>query len=118
MTKYWAAFVSAAFVSALLLSGTPAVAASWADGFKACDADGSGTISQVEWTSCEAKVGDPTMNPTFTMMDKDSNNSVDQEEWAGGEKQKTAIGNNCKAAEGSWCPCQNNPDDPACQQSN
>lgn len=65
MTKYWAAFVSAAFVSALLLSGTPAVAASWADGFKACDADGSGTISQVEWNSCESKVGDPTMNPTL-----------------------------------------------------
>ena len=47
MTKNWAAF---AFVSVLLLSGTPAVAASWADGFKACDADGSGTINRSEWT--------------------------------------------------------------------
>ncbi len=116
MTKYWAAFVSAAFVSALLLSGTPAVAASWADGFKVCDTDGSGTISQVEWNSCEAKVGDPTMNPTFTMMDKDANNSIDQDEWTAGAKQKMAIAKGCTEAEGSWCPCQNNPDDPACQK--
>lgn len=115
MFKNWAPF---AFVSALLLFATPAVAGSWADGFKACDADGSGTVSQAEWNACEAKVGDPTMNPTFTMMDKDVNNSIDADEWAGAEGQKTAIAKGCTASESSWCPCQNNPDDPACQTSN
>lgn len=49
MTKYWAAFVSI-----MLLMATPA-AADWAGGFKACDTDGSGTISRAEWTACEAK---------------------------------------------------------------
>lgn len=114
MTKNWAAF---AFVTVLLLWGAPAVAANWADGFKACDVDSSDTISSAEWTKCESKVGDPTMNPTFKMMDKDSNNSVDKDEWAGGAKQKLAIGNACQEAEGSWCPCQNNPDDPKCQKN-
>lgn len=75
MTKYWAAFVSV-----MLLLATPAMAASWSDGFKTCDGDGSGTVSRSEWNSCESKVGDPTMNPTFTMMDKNTNNSIDQDE--------------------------------------
>lgn len=74
MTKYWAAFVAV-----MLLSGTPAVAAGWADGFKVCDADGSGTVSRSEWNACEAKL-DPQMNPTFTTMDTDHNNSVDEAE--------------------------------------
>jgi hypothetical protein len=112
MTKYWAAFVSV-----LLLLGTPAVAASWSDGFKACDADGSGTINRSEFNACESKL-DPQMNPTFTMMDKDANNSVDQDEWASAEKQKMAISHGCKESTSSWCPCQNNPDDPKCQKSN
>ena len=112
MSKFWVAFVAV-----MVLLGTPALAASWADGFKTCDADGSGTVSRSECNTCESKVGDPTMNPTFTMMDKNTDNSVDQEEWAAGEKQKMAISNNCQKAEGSWCPCQNNPDDPACQKN-
>ncbi len=111
MTKYWAAFVSV-----MLLLGTPAIAASWSDGFKACDADGNGSISRGEFTACESKVGDPTMNPTFTMMDKDSDNRVGTDEWAGAERQKTAIAKGCKASDSSWCPCQNNPDDPECQK--
>jgi hypothetical protein len=111
MTKNWAAF---AFVSVLLLAGTPALADSWADGFKACDADGNGTVNRAEFTACEAKL-DPQMNPTFTMMDKDTDNRVDADEWAGAAKQKTAIAKGCKASDSSWCPCQNNPDDPACQ---
>jgi len=106
-----------AFVSVLLLSGGPALADNWAGGFKTCDADGSSTVSRAEWNTCESKVGDPTMNPTFTMMDKDSSNSIDQDEWTSGAKQKLAIGNACKEAEGSWCPCQNNPDDPKCQKN-
>lgn len=109
MTKYWAAFVSI-----MLLMATPA-AADWAGGFKACDTDGSGTISRAEWTACEAKL-DPQMNPTFTMMDKDGSNSVDTDEWTGAERQKMAIAKGCKASSTSWCPCQNNPDDPECQK--
>ena len=50
--------------SVLLLLATPAIAAGWADGFKVCDADGSGTVSRSEWNACEAKL-DPQMNPTF-----------------------------------------------------
>ena len=111
MTKYWAAFVAV-----MLLLGTPAVAGSWADGFKTADTDGSGTISRAEWNDNESKVGDPQMNPTFTMMDKDGNNSIDTDEWAGAERQKMAIAKGCKASDSSWCPCQNNPDDPACQK--
>ena len=34
-----------------------------------------------EFTANEGKL-DPTMNPTFTMMDKDGSNSVDQDEWS------------------------------------
>jgi len=111
MSKYWAAFVSV-----MLLLATPAVAANWADGFKTCDADGSGTVSRVEWNACESKVGDPTMNPTFTMMDKNTSNSISQAEWDAGAKQKMAIAKGCTASDSSWCPCQNNPDDPACQK--
>lgn len=115
MTKTWAAL---AFVSVLLVSGTPAIAATaWADGFKMCDADGNGAVNRAEFTDCEGKL-DPTMNPTFTMMDKDGNNRIDDDEWAAAEKQKTAIAKGCKASESSWCPCQNNPDDPECQKSN
>jgi hypothetical protein len=110
MTKYWVALVSL-----MLLLGTPAVAANWADGFKACDADANGSISRGEFTACEGKL-DPTMNPTFTMMDKDTNNSVDQDEWTGAGGQKMAIAKGCKASDSSWCPCQNNPDDPECQK--
>ena len=110
MTKKWVALSSV-----LLLWGTVAFAASWADNFKTVDTDGSGTISRAEWTANEGKL-DPTMNPTFTMMDKDGNNSVDQDEWTAAERQKMAIAKGCKASSTSWCPCQNNPDDPECQK--
>jgi hypothetical protein len=50
------------------------------------------------------------------MMDKDNSNSIDKDEWAAAEGQKTAIGNNCREATSSWCPCQNNPDKPECQK--
>ena len=112
MTKNWAAF---AFVSVLLLSGTAALAASWGDSFGTVDTDGSGTISRSEWNANEGKL-DPTMNPTFTTMDKDGSNSVDKDEWAAAEGQKTAIAKGCKESDSSWCPCQNNSDDPACQK--
>jgi hypothetical protein len=110
MTKYWAALVSV-----MLLLGTPAVAATWADSFKTVDTDGSGTISRAEWDANSGKL-DPTFNPTLQTMDRDNSNSIDQDEWAATEGQKTAIGNNCREATSSWCPCQNNPDKPECQK--
>jgi len=104
-----------AFVSALLLFGTPAVAESWADKFQIVDTDNSGTISRAEWDANGAKVGDPTMNPTLATMDTNNNNSVDQDEWAAAEGMKKAHATSCQESTGSWCPCQNNPEDPACQ---
>ena len=104
-----------AFVSALLLSATVAVAADWTGSFSAVDTDGNGSINRSEFTANEGKL-DPTMNPTFTMMDKDGSNSVDQDEWSAAAKQKMAIAKGCKASDSSWCPCQNNPDDPECQK--
>jgi hypothetical protein len=104
-----------AFVSALLLLGSVAFAATWTDNFKTVDTDGSGTISRSEWNANEGKL-DPTMNPTFTMMDKDGNNSVDTDEWGAAEGQKTAIAKGCTSSSSSWCPCQNNPDKPECQK--
>ena len=59
---------------------------------------------------------DPTMNPTFTMMDKDASNGVDHDEWSAAAKQKMAIAKGCTSSDKSWCPCQNNPDDPECQK--
>ena len=68
-----------------------------------------------EFTANEGKL-DPTMNPTLTMMDKDGSNSVDQDEWSAAAKQKMAIAKGCTSSDKSWCPCQNNPDDPECQK--
>jgi hypothetical protein len=97
---------SVAFVLVLLLSGRAAVAASsWADNFKMLDTDGSGTISRSEWDANSGKL-DPTMNPTLATMDTDNNNSVDTDEWAAAEGMKKAIGNNCREATSSWCPCR------------
>jgi len=73
------------------------------------------TISRAEWDANSGKL-DPTFNPTLQTMDRDNSNSIDQDEWAAAEGQKTAIGNNCREATSSWCPCQNNPDKPECQK--
>jgi hypothetical protein len=104
-----------AFVSVLMLLGTSAIAADWTSSFGAVDTDGNGSINRAEFTANEGKL-DPTMNPTFTMMDKDGSNSVDQDEWAAAAKQKMAIAKGCTSSDKSWCPCQNNPDDPECQK--
>lgn len=99
MSKVWLALIAL-----VLLAGVPAVAAGWTGGFKACDGHGSGTVSRSDWTSCASKAGDPTINPALTMLDQDANNSIDQDEWHGGELQKTDIGNNWMKLECSWCP--------------
>ena len=98
MTKTWVTFVSV-----LLLSGTAAVAADWAGGFKTLDTDGSGTVAQTEYDANIGKLGiDPV--PQFAAMDADNNGSVDGDEWAAAERMVTAFPVSCKSSKESWCP--------------
>lgn len=100
MTSKWGVFVSV-----LLLSGTAAIAGNWTENFKAVDSDGSGTIARTEWKANAGKLKiDPV--PTFTAMDKDNNNSVDEAEWVEAEKMVKAFPESCKSATESWCPKQ------------
>ena len=78
-----------AFVSVLMLLGTSAIAADWNSSFGAVDTDGNGSINRAEFTANEGKL-DPTMNPTFTMMDKDGSNRVD--EWSAAVRRPTNPG--------------------------
>jgi EF hand len=110
MTKKWVAFVSA-----LLLSGTTAVADSWTSNFKVLDSDGNGTISSTEFEANEGKVKLGLFAPTFAEMDKDNNNSIDPDEWASGQRIQKAHATGCKQSSSSWCPCQNHPEKPECQ---
>jgi hypothetical protein len=90
-----------ALVSVLLLSGSAAFAADW-PAFKTLDADGSGRISRVEWEKNVGKLKiDPA--PTFTAMDTDSNNGVDEDEWAAAEKLTVSYSARCREATSSWC---------------
>ncbi|GLK80468.1 hypothetical protein [Methylopila turkensis] len=90
-----------AFASVLLLSGTAAVAAEWA-AFKTLDADGSGRISRVEWEKNVGKLKlDPA--PVFTAMDSNSDNGIDEEEWAAAEKLAQSYTARCREASASWC---------------
>ncbi len=94
-----------AFVSFLLLSGTAAVAGGWADNFSTLDTDGNGRISRTEYEANVAKLNlDPA--PTFTAMDADVNNGVDEDEWATAEKMAKAFPVSCKSSGESWCPKQ------------
>lgn len=96
MTKNWVAFVSV-----LLLSGTAAMAGSW--DMKTVDADGSGTVSRPEYEKNAGKLGiDPV--PDFAAMDKNSNNSISEKEWAEAEKMVKAFPVSCKSSTESWCP--------------
>lgn len=92
-----------AIASILLLSGTAAVAAGWADNFKALDTDGNGRISRTEYEANVSKLKlDPA--PTFTAMDTDVNNGVDTDEWTAAEKMAKAFPVSCKSSSESWCP--------------
>lgn len=89
-----------AFVSVLLLSGT-AAAADW-PAFETLDADGTGRISRVEWEKNVGKLKlDPA--PTFTAMDADNNNGVDEDEWTAAEKLTKSYSERCREASSSWC---------------
>lgn len=84
-----------AIASVLLMSATAAAAGGWADNFKVLDTDGSGRISRTEWESNWQKLKlDPA--PTFTSMDTDVNNGVDEDEWAAAEKMAMAFPVSCK----------------------
>jgi hypothetical protein len=110
MTNKWVAFVSV-----LLLSGTVAVAGDWAEKMKIVDTDGSGTVSRSEWDANIGKLKLGTAQPEFSALDKNNNNSLSKSEWEMGEKIAGAYSKSCKAAEGSWCPCQGHPEKPECQ---
>lgn len=100
MTKMWVIVASS-----LLLSGTAALAGSWADNFKTVDTDGSGTISGPEWDAGAPKLKiDPL--PTFSAMDSSGNNSISKSEWAEAEKMVKAFPVSCKSSSESWCPKQ------------
>jgi len=91
----------AAVLSALMFSGSAAVAAGW-PAFSTLDTDGSGRISRVEWEKSVGKLNlDPA--PTFTAMDADNNNGVDEEEWAAAEKLTKGYSERCREATSSWC---------------
>ncbi|MEI9901039.1 MAG: hypothetical protein WDN31_13880 [Hyphomicrobium sp.] len=110
MIKNWVTFVSV-----LLLSGTVAVAGEWNDKLKVVDTDGSGTVSRSEWDANAGKLKLGTAQPEFSALDANKNNSLSKAEWERAEKIASAYSKSCKAAEGSWCPCQGNPEKPECQ---
>ncbi|WP_271169966.1 hypothetical protein [Hansschlegelia plantiphila] len=90
-----------AFVSAVLLSGTAAVAADW-PAFSSLDTDGSGRISRVEWAKTVGTLKiDPA--PTFDAMDMDNNNGIDEDEWIVAEKTTKGYTERCREATKSWC---------------
>jgi hypothetical protein len=110
MTKKWVAFVSV-----LMLAGTVAVADEWSEKIKIVDTDNSGTVSRSEWDSNAGKLSLGTAQPEFSALDSNKNNSLSKSEWDNAAKIASAYSKSCKAAEGSWCPCQGNPEKPECQ---
>jgi hypothetical protein len=91
--------------AAVLLFSGAALADDWASKFKTVDTDGNGSISRVEWEANVSKLKlDPA--PTFTAMDADVNNGVDDSEWATAEKMAKAFPEACKSSTESWCPKQ------------
>jgi hypothetical protein len=82
-----------------------AAMADWSSSFKTLDTDGNGRISRTEYEANVSKLKlDPA--PTFTAMDADVNNAVDEDEWAAAEKMAKAFPVSCKSSSESWCPKQ------------
>jgi hypothetical protein len=95
-----------AVATALLFTGTAALADSWSESFSTVDANGDGTISRLEWDENGSKVkldaGSEFM-PTFAAMDVDGSNSISQDEWDGGLKTAEGYSSWCKESAESWC---------------
>ena len=73
-------------------------------------------ITEAQRAIADYKIGViATLAGRFYAMDRDNNNSVDTGEWDQTEKTASAYSKSCKAAEGSWCPCQGHPEKPECQ---
>lgn len=91
----------AAIASVLLLTGTAAYAAEW-PAFNALDTDGNGQIDRIEY---QKNVGKTKIEyaPNFAAMDEDSNNGVDEQEWASAEKLTKSYTARCREASASWC---------------
>jgi Ca2+-binding EF-hand superfamily protein len=92
------------FLIAAAVMLVPSVAmADWASSFQTLDTDGNGRISRTEYEANVAKLKlDPA--PTFTAMDADVNNAIDDDEWAAAEKMAKAFPVSCKSSSESWCP--------------
>lgn len=90
-----------AIVSALLVSGTAAIAAEW-PAFTKIDIDGNGVIDRIEYQKARATLKLEYL-PNFAAMDEDSNNVVDEDEWKVGEKTMASYTARCREAGSSWC---------------
>lgn len=90
-----------AIVSALLLSGSAALAADW-PAFNKLDTDGNGQIDRIEYQKNRSALKLEYL-PNFAAMDEDNNNAIDEDEWKAGAKTMASYTARCREAGSSWC---------------